>query len=107
MRAKGFFLKKSKKMSLPEGVDVEAVMKVYNAYKRRNAERSEWYKTEEGKEYNRQKAREYYLRHKDLILEKRAKRYEEDRNTLLDRAKEYYKVNAEEINAKARAKREA
>lgn len=94
-------------MSLPEGVTMEQVLKVFNDYKRRNAERSEWFKTEEGKAYNRQKAKEYYLRHKEKVLEKRAKRYEEDRDTLLNRAKEYYANHADEINAKARALRAA
>ena len=86
---------------------MEQVLKVFNDYKRRNAERSEWFKTEEGKAYNRQKAKEYYLRHKEKVLEKRAKRYEEDRDTLLNRAKEYYANHADEINAKARALRAA
>lgn len=92
-------------MSLPEGVTMEQVLKVFNDYKRRNAVRTEWFKTDEGKAYNRQKAKEYYLRHKDKVLEKRAKRYEEDRDTLLNRAKDYYKNHSDEINAKARASR--
>ncbi len=92
-------------MSLPDGVTLERVLKVFNDYKRRNEVRAEWFKTEEGKAYNRQKAKEYYLRHKDKVLEKRAKRYEEDKETLLERAKEYYKNHADEINAKARAAR--
>jgi len=58
-------------MSLPEGVSMEQVIKVYNDYKRRNAARTEWFKTDEGKAYNRQKAKEYYARHKDKVLEKR------------------------------------
>lgn len=92
-------------MSLPDGVSLEQVMKVYNDYKRRNEERSKWFQTEEGKAYNRMKAKEYYSRNKDKISEKRAKRYEEEREVLLERAKEYYKNHSEEVNAKARAKR--
>ena len=94
-------------MSLPEGVTMEKLLHIYNNYQKRNEARNEWFKTDEGKAYNRMKAKEYYLRHKEAILEKRAKRYEEDKDTLLTRAKEYYANHADEINAKIRAKREA
>lgn len=84
---------------------MDQVLKVFNDYKRRKDQRAEWFKTDEGKAYNRMKAKEYYLRNKDKVLEKRAKRYDEDKETLLNRAKEYYKIHAEDINARARAAR--
>lgn len=94
-------------MNLPEGITLDKLLHVYNNYQRRNEARNEWFKTEEGKAYNRLKAKEYYLRHKQTILEKRAKRYETDRDTLLNRAKDYYANHADEINMKNKTKREA
>lgn len=92
-------------MNIPEGVTIEKLVKVYNNYQRKVAQRTQWYQTEEGKAYNRAKAKEYYQKHKAEILAKRAERYEADRETLLSRANEYYKNNSEELNAKARHKR--
>ena len=93
-------------MELPEGVTMEKLLNIYNQYQKRVKATQEYLKTDEGKEYNRQKAREYYARHKEEVLAKRAKRYEDDKETLLNRSNAYYKAHAEELNAKARERRE-
>lgn len=71
-------------------VPMEYLMKLYEARQKQNARKAEWAKTEEGKAYNRKKAKEYYERNKDKVLEKRKARYDTDRDTLLNRAKDYY-----------------
>ena len=104
---KDFFQITDKKMAqLPDGVSIEKLLRVYNNYQKQIDKRQEWFKTDAGKEYNRLKAKEYYNRNKNKILEKRAKRYEEDRDTLLTRAKEYYAEHSDEIKQKRELKKE-
>lgn len=86
-------------------VTLEEILKTFNKAKQYELNKSEWLKTDEGKEYNRNKSKEYYERHKDKVLEKRAKRYEQDKDTLLTRAKEYYALHSEEVLEKNKAKR--
>ena len=92
-------------MSLPEGVNMEAVVKCWERYQKHNEAKKAWLKTEAGKEWSRNKARDYYARHREEVLAKRAERYANDRDTLLNRAKDYYVKNADEINLIARTKR--
>lgn len=86
-------------------VAFEEVLRAYEKTKQYAINKAEWLKTEEGKEYNRKKAKEYYERHKDKVLEKRANRYEQDRDTLLNRAKEYYLQHTEEVLQKNKERR--
>lgn len=95
------------RMSLPEGVNMESVVKCWERYQKHNEAKKAWLKTEAGKEWSRNKAREYYARHREEVLAKRAERYANDRETILNRAKEYYSKHSDEINAMARAKRAA
>ena len=44
--------------------------------KRRNERRKAYFQTEAGKEYNRQKAKNFYQRHRDEILAKRKEQYQ-------------------------------
>ena len=86
-------------------VPLSEILHAYEKAKQYATTKAEWYKTEEGKAYNRQKAKQYYERHKELVLDKRAKRYETDRETLLNRAKEYYSQHTEEVLEKNRQRR--
>lgn len=60
-------------------VTLERLVEVYNIYKKhenRKAEkRKEFLQTEEGKKYNRDRAKSYYERNKDVIREKAKSRY--------------------------------
>ena len=65
-------------------VSVEDLVRIYNSH-RRNAlkhqeRRSEFLQTDEGKEYNRVRAKAYYQAHKADILAKRKQQYEERKN---------------------------
>ena len=86
-------------------VPLEELRKAYEQKMQYAITKLEWLKTEEGKAYNRKKSKEYYERHKQTILDKRANRYEKDKDTLLNRAKEYYLLHSEEINEKNKQKR--
>ena len=86
-------------------VPFEEVLRVYEKKQESARVKAEWLKTDEGKEYNRQKAKEYYERHKEKVLQKRAERYEKDKDTLLNRAKEYYVLHSEEILEKNKERR--
>lgn len=92
-------------MELPEGVTLERLLRLHEQDKARALKRSEFFKTEEGREYARQKAKAYYQRHKSEVLAKRAKRYEEDGQLLIQRAKDYYTANKDTILEKQRAGR--
>ena len=94
-------------MSLPEGVNMESVAKCWERYCKNNEARKAWLKTDAGREWSRKKAKEYYDKHRDEVLAKRAERYEKDKDILLNRAKDYYSKHSDEINALARAKRAA
>ena len=66
-------------MELPAGVTLDKLLQVYEKqrmYSERRAEqRTAFYKTEEGKEYNRKKAKEYYERNKETVQKKNKDRY--------------------------------
>jgi hypothetical protein len=68
-------------------IALETLVQVYETSRRHNEKRGEWFKTEEGKAYQRQKAKEYYERNKDKVLQKRAEAYqdEEKRKVIQDR----------------------
>jgi hypothetical protein len=61
-------------------VDVSVLVHHYEVYKRNEEKkyekRLEFLMTEEGKEWNRKKAKEYYLKNKEKILQKRKEGYE-------------------------------
>lgn len=60
-------------------VDVSVLVHHYEVYKRNEEKkyekRMEFLMTDEGKEWNRRKSKEYYLRNKEKILEKRKSEY--------------------------------
>lgn len=87
-------------------VPLEDILRAYEKTKEWAENKKAWLKTEAGKEYNRQKSKEYYERHKGKILEKRATRYETDKDTLLNRAKEYYSLHTEEIKEKNKERKQ-
>ena len=68
-------------------IALETLVQVYETSRRQNEKRGEWFKTEEGKAYQRKKAKEYYERNRDKVLVKRAEAYqdEEKRKVIQDR----------------------
>lgn len=60
-------------------VQVDELVRVYNNHKKANRKsqekRKEWLQSDEGKEYNRNRAKSYYERNKETILEKRKESY--------------------------------
>jgi hypothetical protein len=55
--------------------------RAYENEKRRNEKRKQFFKTDEGKAYNRQKAKVFYQRHREEILSKRKESYEAKKQT--------------------------
>lgn len=88
-------------------VPLQKLLDAFEKKKQYEQNKLEWMKTDAGREYNRQKAREYYQRHKEQVLAKRAARYETDKETLLTRAKEYYALHTEECKEKNKQRRMA
>ena len=95
-------------VNLPEGVTLEHLVKMYTKQKEHLAKRREWFKTEEGREYNRQKAAVYYDRNKERVLAKAKTRYENDKEAHNARSlASYYKRKEEKALAEKRAVEEA
>jgi len=91
--------------NIPDGVKLEDLLRLYEREQRYKENKKAFYASDEGKEYNRQKAKLFYQRHKEEILAKRKTRYETDSETLLNRAKAYYALHSDEINEKNKQKR--
>jgi hypothetical protein len=81
---------------------------MYTKQKEHLAKRREWFKTEDGREYNRQKAAVYYDRNKEKVLAKAKIRYEGDkeRHNAASLAS-YYKKKEERLKAEKRAVEES
>lgn len=93
-------------ISTPYGtVPLNRLMTAFNATQRHAERRREWLQTDQGKEYNRQKAREYYQRNKQTVLERRANAYVTQRDFINDRNKQYYAQHRDEIIAKNKERR--
>ena len=88
-------------------VSLQVLLDTFEKQKLYQQNKKEWLKTEEGKAYNRQKAKQFYERHRDAVLAKRAERYEKEHDLLLNRAKEYYALHTEEVKEKNRKRKEA
>ena len=95
-------------VQLPDGVSLEHLVQMYTKQKEHLAKRREWFKTEEGREYNRQKAAVYYDRNKEKVLAKAKTRYEGDkeRHNAASLAS-YYKKKEEKALAEKRRIEEA
>ena len=95
-------------VQLPEGVTLEHLIQIYTKQKEHLAKRREWFKTEDGREYNRQKAAVYYDRNKEKVLAKAKARHEADkeRHNAASLAS-YYKKKEEKALAEKRAIEEA
>ena len=63
-------------MELPAGVTLEKLVAMYEKRQTKLEKRKEFYMTEQGKAYNRAKAKEYYDAHKEEIAVKSKARYE-------------------------------
>lgn len=87
-------------------VPLQTLLDAFEKKKQYEQAKKDWLKTDAGKEYQRKKAKEYYNRHREQVLAKRASRYEKDHETLLNRAKEYYANHTEECKAKNKLRRE-
>lgn len=64
---------------------MDELMKLYNKEQAKKEAKRAWLQTEEGKEYNRAKAKEYYQRHREKVLEERKKYYEENLEMMRER----------------------
>ena len=56
--------------ALDSSVDLDKACKVYQKYIENNKKRAEWFKTEEGMEYNRETGRRWYQNNKEKVKEK-------------------------------------
>lgn len=92
---------------LPEGVTLDKLLKLYEKNKKSLERRNEWYKTDEGRAYQRLMAKKHYEKHKEEILEKRASRYLEKGEDINQKNKEYYQKNKEKILAKRKEAKNA
>ena len=81
------------------------LVRAYEAEQRRKESRKAYLQTDKGKEYNRQKAKSFYERHKAEILEKRKTQYEENKDVILNRSKAYYEAHKDVIKQKHKEKR--
>jgi hypothetical protein len=79
--------------------DIPALVRAYESAKRADARKKQWLKTEKGREWNRNQAKNYYEAHKAEILERRRATYIENRDVLLARAKAYHLRKKEEKEA--------
>ena len=61
-------------------VSIDELVRVYilhkNANKRHQEARAKFFQTDEGKQYNRDRSKSYYERHKETVLEKRKAAYQ-------------------------------
>ena len=83
------------------------LLKAVETAQRHKEAKKAWLLTDEGKEYNRIKAKEYYNRHKEKVLEKRKERYERDAPLLNERSMTYYTNNKEKILNRLKEKRKS
>jgi hypothetical protein len=88
-------------------VPLSEVLHAYEIRKQAADRKKAWLQTEAGKEYNRQKSKEYYQRHKEEIAKIRSEKYEKEREALIQKSKDYYEANREECIEKQRQYREA
>ena len=93
-------------MELPDGVTLDKLLKLYEQHKKSIEHRNEWFKTEEGKAYQRAMAKKHYDKHKEEILEKRAQKYLEKGEEINARNKAYYQANREKILERRRKLKE-
>lgn len=87
-------------------VPLAALILAYEQKKQKMHDRNEWFKTDAGKAYNRMKAKQYYDKHKEEVLAKRAARYDTNGDIIRLRANEYYHKNSEAIKRKNKEKKE-
>lgn len=87
-------------------VPFQKLLDAFEKKKQYEQNKKEWLQTDAGKEYQRKKAKEYYERHREEVLAKRAARYKVEHEELLNRAKEYYHSHNEECRERNRKYRE-
>ena len=87
-------------------VSLQTLLNAFEKKKQYEETKKEWLKTDAGKEYQRKKAKQYYEKHREEVLAKRAARYEKDHDELLNRAKEYYHTHTEKCKERNRKYRE-
>jgi hypothetical protein len=87
-------------------VPLEKLLAAYTQQQEARKRKKEWMQTEEGKEYNRQKSKNYYALHKEEIAQKRADKYGKEREDMNAKAKEYYNANREICIARQKAYRD-
>jgi hypothetical protein len=90
---------------LPEGVTMDKLLSLYEQRKRMMEKRAAFFQTEEGKLYNRSKAKLYYKANKEKVLAKMAERRADKREEQNDKALDYYYNNREAILARGKERR--
>lgn len=90
---------------LPEGVTMDKLLSLYEQRKRMMEKRAAFFQTEEGKTYNRTKAKLYYEANKEKVLAKMAERRIGKQDEQNEKALDYYYNNREAILARAKEKR--
>jgi hypothetical protein len=92
---------------LPEGVTMDKLLSLYEQRKRMLEKRAAFFQTEEGKLYNRAKAKLYYKANKEKVLAKMAERRVDKREEQNDKSLDYYYNNREAILARGKERRAA
>ena len=87
--------------TLPEGVTIEKVMQLLENEKKAKERHAKYLQTPAGKEHNRQKAQQYYEKHKEEVLAKRKARYEENPEKFIEATMKWYRKKKELENTPA------
>ena len=88
-------------------IPVSRLVTAFAATQRHAERKREWLQTDEGKAYNRQKAKEYYERNKEKVLEKRTQQYATRKDVINERSKNYYRAHRDEIIEKNKERKTA
>ena len=84
---------------------MDKLLSLYEQRKRMMEKRAAFFQTEEGKTYNRTKAKLYYEANKEKVLAKMAERRIGKQDEQNEKALDYYYNNREAILARAKEKR--
>lgn len=66
---------------------MDELMKLYQREQAKKEAKRAWMQTEEGKAYNRQKAKEFYERNREKVLQQRKEYYEKNLEMMRERNK--------------------
>ena len=84
---------------------MDKLLSLYEQRKRMLEKRAAFYQTEEGKAYNREKAKTYYNANREKVLARMAEKRVGKQDEQNEKALDYYYNNREAILARAKEKR--